>query len=965
LKLNNLKIYHYFTLLSFTKLKTLFIKPILCLLFSLISCTGFAQIFTVGTGAGSSAGNSGNTGYPSPYNNYWGRARHQFLIRAGELTALGASAGVIKSLAFNVAGLNNPSIALPGFTIGIKQTTDNALTTTFQTGFTTVFSQAYTPALGWNTHTFSTCFNWDGTSNLIIETCYANTGAATTGARTFWTTALGFNASAYSYSAVCGQNVTPDLSPNRPNMQLSISPDIMDAAVTAITSPTSFITVGSNNPVSITIKNTACSGNLTSATVGYRINNGTPSTVAWTGNLAPGASASVNVAPNYVPSGAGFVMLKGFVTLPNGLSADADRSNDSLNQPILVNDPAAPTNAFEGTDFWASFAQSLGTTAPAEPNKYLFLTSTRNAVANVTIPLMGYAQNNINIAANTIVRVTIPNGSNYYCRTGNANSNAGINITSDNPISVYGLSQIGASTDGWLAIPTANLSTEYIAMSPTGSSDLTTSNPAMFMVIATQAGTTNLTLRLPAGKAATGRAAGSTWNITLNRGQVYYLTSNGISNNQFDLTGTQITSDQKVAVLSGAICASYPERGNTGAYATCTPCDHIVEQIIPTNAWGGTYVAAPFYYNSSTVNTNMSYIRVISYETGTTTYTVSGVGGAQTLTGRGSYRDFQINSGAVVQSSQKISVYEIMASSSCNGAADDGDPAFMNSIPEEQWGQYYSFVSCDLNQTDERHLINVVTKGSNAGIYVDGTLLSGYTQIPNTSYYYKAIQVSEGNHAAIGDQPFMVYVYGIRSVESYAYPASGAALATITVPVSLLKFEARLTRDNTVGLSWSTASEKNNDHFVVERSTDGLGFSPVSPDISGAGNSSSLRSYSFTDSKPSPGINFYRLRQVDFNGVQSLSAVVTADVSSPFGGITIGPQPLINVANVSFSSLGEGLIDISIYDITGRSVAQQRQAAAEGQNTFSLDISGLSKGAYFLSLTNDTGASETVKLIKE
>ena len=103
--------------------------------------------------------------YPAPYgNNFWG-SKHQMLIRAAELTAQGMTAGSITALAFNVA--TPEGTPLTNFTIGMKLTAALAVTSAFETGFTTVWGpQTYTETSGWNTHTFATPFYWDGTSSL-------------------------------------------------------------------------------------------------------------------------------------------------------------------------------------------------------------------------------------------------------------------------------------------------------------------------------------------------------------------------------------------------------------------------------------------------------------------------------------------------------------------------------------------------------------------------------------------------------------------------------------------------------------------------------------------------------------------------------------------------------------------------------------------------------------------------------
>lgn len=114
------------------------------------------------------------TQYPSPYGNYFRGARHQYLIKASELQPLvGPYGGQIKSLAMNIAVLNSNS-ALQGFTIKMACTSEDSLTS-YQGNLVTVFTpKNIIPALGWNTHVFDQVYDWDGTSNVVVDICFYN-----------------------------------------------------------------------------------------------------------------------------------------------------------------------------------------------------------------------------------------------------------------------------------------------------------------------------------------------------------------------------------------------------------------------------------------------------------------------------------------------------------------------------------------------------------------------------------------------------------------------------------------------------------------------------------------------------------------------------------------------------------------------------------------------------------------------
>ena len=136
-------------------------------------------------GAGSYNSNSGTPTFSgtSPYAYHYGNYKHQMLVRASELTALGITAGSITSLGFEVATVGATIPNFNNFSITLIPTTNNVMTSTFVTGGTNVFSvPAYTPTTGINTHNFTTPFVWDGISNIIVQTCFNNNnnGAVTT-----------------------------------------------------------------------------------------------------------------------------------------------------------------------------------------------------------------------------------------------------------------------------------------------------------------------------------------------------------------------------------------------------------------------------------------------------------------------------------------------------------------------------------------------------------------------------------------------------------------------------------------------------------------------------------------------------------------------------------------------------------------------------------------------------------------
>jgi len=110
------------------------------------------------------------------------------------------------------------------------------------------------------------------------------------------------------------------------------------------------------------------------------------------------------------------------------------------------------------------------------------------------------------------------------------------------------------------------------------------------------------------------------------------------------------------------------------------------------------------------------------------------------------------------------------------------------------------------------------------------------------------------------------------------------------LPIELLSFDAKL-NDKVVDLSWSTATEINNDYFTIERSSDAINFDKVL-DKPGAGNSNQIIQYIDVDRKPLPEVSYYRLKQTDFDGQFSYSDIVAVKNILDKNAISIYPNPL-------------------------------------------------------------------------
>jgi len=180
-------------------------------------CSNAPVNYTIGTGVQQTSAQAHLQG--TPYKGSYTDARVQYLFRASELNAMGITGGIITHLAFNVAVKRSGNSPYNNFTIKIG-CTPLANLPGFDSGLSTVYGPtAYTTSSGWNTHTLTSPYAWDGVSNLVIQICYDNVFASNTDEVYF--TPTPFYSVAYRYDGLtAGCNLaSADTSKNRPNVR--------------------------------------------------------------------------------------------------------------------------------------------------------------------------------------------------------------------------------------------------------------------------------------------------------------------------------------------------------------------------------------------------------------------------------------------------------------------------------------------------------------------------------------------------------------------------------------------------------------------------------------------------------------------------------------------------------------------------------------------------------------------------
>ncbi|WP_242926815.1 T9SS type A sorting domain-containing protein [Pontibacter vulgaris] len=174
----------------------------------------------------------------------------------------------------------------------------------------------------------------------------------------------------------------------------------------------------------------------------------------------------------------------------------------------------------------------------------------------------------------------------------------------------------------------------------------------------------------------------------------------------------------------------------------------------------------------------------------------------------------------------------------------------------------------------------------------------------------------------------------------------------VPLPVELVSFKGKVTESG-IELNWSTASEKDNDRFEIEKSSNGKNFNTIGQ-VNGAGNSTTAKRYNFTDTKADAGTNYYRLKQIDTNGTSEYSKIIAVDNKATLaedGNLMLYPNPATgNIVTVALGNANTTGTILRIMDRNGREVHRETIVAGTRQTDLLLQSLHIKKGMYMISI---------------
>lgn len=195
---------------------------------------------------------------------------------------------------------------------------------------------------------------------------------------------------------------------------------------------------------------------------------------------------------------------------------------------------------------------------------------------------------------------------------------------------------------------------------------------------------------------------------------------------------------------------------------------------------------------------------------------------------------------------------------------------------------------------------------------------------------------------------------GISEHLSFGGITTGGICSPI-LPIELLNFNA-VSKNRMVDLQWVTVSERNNEYFDIQWSTDKRSFQSIGK-IDGQGDSNLRSTYNFKHTYPDQGHNYYRLKQVDLNGSFSYSKVISEKIDF-LDEVTIYPSVVTENVNIELTT---GISKIYIYNINGTIV---KSISLDNESTCELNLENLLAGSYVVTVISEenTTSRRIIKL---
>ncbi|MFN0291033.1 pectinesterase family protein [Pedobacter helvus] len=194
------------------------------------------------------------------------------------------------------------------------------------------------------------------------------------------------------------------------------------------------------------------------------------------------------------------------------------------------------------------------------------------------------------------------------------------------------------------------------------------------------------------------------------------------------------------------------------------------------------------------------------------------------------------------------------------------------------------------------------------------------------------------------------YTYQVQAASEFGALSSASSPIQV-LPITGLTFNAKKA-GNTAALSWSTATESNTSHFEVQRSKNGQTFETIGT-RKATGESSSVKTYQFTDINPVSGNNYYKIKAVDNDGKFSETSVQALKFDLQQAAFTVYPNPVTNhEINFVLTTTKATQVEIKVFSLDGRMLQTEKADVQQANASFKISLNrNIPQGVYLVKLS--------------
>ena len=414
------------------------------------------------------------------------------------------------------------------------------------------------------------------------------------------------------------------------------------------------------------------------------------------------------------------------------------------------------TRGSSGREFWLTFPGNYAPDPTNQPQPQVFLAGSVGTVGaaivpGLTPPFVAF----FSIPLGGVATINLPRATDLGDANDQVQTNA-VHIVASRPVTAYGLNHVSYTSDAYLGLSTRAIGRTYIVMAYRNLfSGIPELNGSQFAVAA---GLNNTTVLIVPSTAVGSHPAGVPYVVSLMRGQTYQLRCTNDA--PADLTGSIIVADRPISVFGGHQCAAVPN-------PSMMFCDHLVEQMPPTEMWGHEFIAVPLATRS-----NGDTFRVLAL-LNNTTVAVNGVALPGSLN-QGQVYEIQLSSASRISSNRPVLATQF-ANSSDYDLNPNSDPLMVVLQPTSLYSSRYILESPVAGFT-ANYLNLMVPNASVSQVVLDGVTLpsSSFTAVGASGYSGGSVPVGPGPHLVFTSSgaEFGVVAYGWSSFDAYGYAGS-------------------------------------------------------------------------------------------------------------------------------------------------------------------------------------------------